>query len=95
MRRTTVLGLPLQSGFPGQTFTEDKTVKNKRIFGQNKQQSECIKTVSKHLFKCDRGARKLTGENLKLVWAEFSTLSQAVLVMSIFIFKCMNAHNYS
>jgi len=25
------------------------------------------------------GAIKLTGENLKVVWAEFSTLSQAVL----------------
>ena len=25
--------------------------------------------------KVSRGARKLTGENLKLVWAEFSTLS--------------------
>ncbi len=33
-----------------------------------------------------RGARKLTGENLKLVWAEFSTLSQAVLMMSIYLF---------
>ncbi len=28
-----------------------------------------------------RGARKLTGENLKLVWAEFSTISQAILKM--------------
>ncbi len=27
-----------------------------------------------------RGVRKLTGENLKVVWAEFSTLSQAVLL---------------
>jgi hypothetical protein len=27
----------------------------------------------------NRGARKLTGENLKVVWAEFSTLSEAVL----------------
>jgi hypothetical protein len=30
-----------------------------------------------------QGARKLTGENLKLVWAEFSTLSKAVLMMII------------
>ncbi len=29
------------------------------------------------------GARKRTGENLKVVWAEFSTLSLAVLVMSV------------
>ncbi len=28
-----------------------------------------------------RGAQKPTGENLKLVWAEFSTISQAVLKM--------------
>ncbi len=27
-----------------------------------------------------RGARKLTGENLKVVWAEFSTLSLAILL---------------
>ncbi len=33
----------------------------------------------------DRGARKLTGENLKFVWAEFSTLSQAILL-------CMQLH---
>jgi hypothetical protein len=26
-------------------------------------------------FKPSRGARKLTGDNLKVVWAEFSTLS--------------------
>ncbi len=26
-------------------------------------------------FRLDRGARYLTGENLKVVWAEFSTLS--------------------
>ncbi len=43
----------------------------------------------------NRGARKLTGENLKLVWAEFSTLSQAVLVMSIYLFTWTHAHNYS
>jgi hypothetical protein len=29
-----------------------------------------------------RGARKLTGENLKVVWAKFSTLSWAVFIMS-------------
>jgi len=29
-----------------------------------------------------KGARYLTGENLKLVWAEFSTLSWAVLLLS-------------
>ncbi len=32
------------------------------------------------------GARKLTGENLKVVWAEFSTLSQAILF-------CMPLHS--
>jgi hypothetical protein len=30
-----------------------------------------------------RVAKKLTGEKLKVVWAEFSTLSQAVFVMSV------------
>ncbi len=28
-----------------------------------------------HVLPLDRGARKLTGENLKVVWAEFSTIS--------------------
>jgi hypothetical protein len=28
------------------------------------------------------GAQKLMGDNLKVVWAEFSTLSLAVLIMS-------------
>jgi hypothetical protein len=42
-----------------------------------------------HSFKWTRvgvrqlGAQKLTGENLKVVWAKFSTLSLAVFVMSI------------
>jgi hypothetical protein len=31
------------------------------------------------VYALERGAQKLTGENLKVVWAEFSTLSQAVL----------------
>ncbi len=30
-----------------------------------------------------RGAQKITGDGLKLVWAEFSTLSQAVFVISV------------
>jgi hypothetical protein len=35
-----------------------------------------IKRDRKHkYFKLKRGARKLTGENLEVVWAEFSTLS--------------------
>ncbi len=38
------------------------------------------------IFAFSPGARKLTGDNLKLVWAEFSTLSQAVLMMSIYLF---------
>jgi hypothetical protein len=33
-----------------------------------------------------RGAQKLTGENLKIVWAEFFTLSLAVLLLCK---KCM------
>jgi hypothetical protein len=33
--------------------------------------------------RSSRGGRYLTGENLKVVWAEFSTLSQAV---------CLNRH---
>jgi hypothetical protein len=32
------------------------------------------------------GVHKLTGENLKVVWAEFSTLSSAVLLLCE---KCM------
>ncbi len=28
-----------------------------------------------------RGARKLAGDNLKQVWAEFSTISEAVMMM--------------
>ncbi len=34
-------------------------------------------------FDSMRGARKLTGENLKGVWAEFSTLREAVFVISL------------
>jgi hypothetical protein len=41
-----------------------------------------------------QGARKLMGENLKLVWAEFSALSWAVLMMSIYLFTWMHAHIY-
>ncbi len=29
------------------------------------------------------GAEKLTGENLKVVWAEFSTLSLVVFIMNV------------
>jgi hypothetical protein len=32
-------------------------------------------TQLKKLFSCPQGAQKLKGEKLKLVWAEFSTLS--------------------
>jgi hypothetical protein len=31
--------------------------------------------VLKQILMTDWGARKLTGENLRLVWAEFSTIS--------------------
>ncbi len=34
--------------------------------------------------KMHRGVPKLTGVNLKVVWVEFSTLSYAVFVMSVF-----------
>jgi hypothetical protein len=34
-----------------------------------------------HRVKSNLGARKLTGENLKIVWAEFSTISLAVSMM--------------
>jgi hypothetical protein len=30
-----------------------------------------------------QGAQKLTGENLKVVWAKFSTLSEAVFAMCV------------
>jgi hypothetical protein len=48
--------------------------------------TEIKKSLVATLLQINRGARKLTGENLKLVWAEFSTLSQAVLMMSIYLF---------
>ncbi len=38
------------------------------------------------------GARKLMGENLKLVWAEFSTISLAVLMMCMYSSKWMHDH---
>ncbi len=34
-----------------------------------------LKAVMLRVIMWNRGARKLTGENLKVVWAEFSTLS--------------------
>ncbi len=44
----------------------------------------CQTNIKAFSLKCEglRGARKLTGENLKVVLAEFSTLSLAVFVMS-------------
>jgi hypothetical protein len=44
-----------------------------------------------HRDRTRRGARKLTGENLKLVWAEFSTTSQAILKMCMKL-KYVEAH---
>jgi hypothetical protein len=43
-------------------------------------------------FAFDRGARKLTGDNLKPVWAEFSTISQAVLMMCTYSSTRTHAH---
>jgi hypothetical protein len=40
---------------------------------------------------CLRGAQKLIGEKLKVVWAEFSTLSLAVLLHS----STKGLHTYS
>jgi hypothetical protein len=34
------------------------------------------------IYDRNRGAQKLTGENLEVVWAEFSTLSQPVLLIT-------------
>jgi hypothetical protein len=34
------------------------------------------------------------GENLKLVWAEFSTLSFAVLMMCVYLAMRMHVHIY-
>jgi hypothetical protein len=45
--------------------------------------------------KAHQGARELTGEKQKLVWAEFSTLSLAVLMISTYLFTWMHAHIYS
>ncbi len=42
-----------------------------------------------------RGARKLMKENLKLVWAKFSTLSEAVLVISVYLSMQTHGHIYS
>ncbi len=41
-------------------------------------------TISTCLKQFSRGVRYLTAENLEVVWAEFSTLSQAVLFQSNF-----------
>jgi hypothetical protein len=51
--------------------------------------SEWWSLILMHLFW---GAQKLTGENLKLAWAEFSTLSKSVLMMSVYFFTRMHAH---
>jgi len=37
------------------------------------------------MFKTYRGVRKLMGENLKVIWAEFSTLNSVFLL-------CMQLH---
>jgi hypothetical protein len=42
-----------------------------------------------------QGVRKLMGENLKLVWPEFSTISSTVLMMCINSSIWMHAHIYS
>ncbi len=42
-----------------------------------------------------RGAQKLMGENQKLARAEFSTISQAVLVMCTYVSMLTHAHIYS
>ncbi len=34
-----------------------------------------LKVIAPSVLMLNRGARKLTGENLKLVWAEFSAIS--------------------
>ncbi len=42
-----------------------------------------------------RGERKLMKENLKLVWAKFSTLSEAVVMMRVYFSMRMHAHIHS
>ncbi len=44
---------------------------------------------------CNRRAQKLTGENLKLVRAEFSTISLAIMMMCIYSSMWMHTHIYT
>jgi hypothetical protein len=46
-------------------------------------------------FLVKMGSAKANGDNLKLVWAEFSTLSWAVSMMCMHLSKWMHAHIYS
>jgi hypothetical protein len=51
--------------------------------------------LKQSLVHLDRGACKLTRDNLKLVWAEFSALSSAVLMKSLYSFTWTPARIYS
>ncbi len=42
-----------------------------------------------------RGAQKLTGENLKPVWAKFSTISQDIMMMCTYASMWTHTHVYS
>jgi len=42
---------------------------------------EKIGLAGRGTYRLDQGARKLTGENLDVVWAEFSILSLAVFIL--------------
>jgi hypothetical protein len=42
-----------------------------------------VDQLHKTFLRVNRGAQKLTGDNLKVVWAKFSTLSQAILLWHI------------
>jgi hypothetical protein len=69
MRRSTLLSLPLQLVFLDvlllQLFLASGTYLFTLLNGW-------VNNIS---FLCHRGARYLTGDNLEVVWVEFSTLS--------------------
>jgi hypothetical protein len=44
--------------------------------------------------KLNQGAQKLMVEDVKLVWAEFSTISLAVLMMCLYLCIWTHAHIY-
>ncbi len=77
--------------FPDLDINETRSLKKEKVFclsfimqhsnGRALLVTAVTKMFSK--FNIDQGAQKLTGENLKVAWAEFSTLSMPVFAMSV------------